>query len=117
MEQVVETGVWKGVEGGGMKGRDGVGQTLSDTNLLYYIYNMYNWRKYYRMTNWTDCLVRHVIMRATGRRPTPGTDTREKESGGRRSKDAAVSTLFYTTLFLSLVTITVGDDKDDDDRQ
>ena len=58
------------------------GRTDTDTNLLYYIYNIYiyiyNWRKYYRITNWTDCLVPHMVMRTIRRRPTPDTDMREK---------------------------------------
>lgn len=54
------------------------GQTLSDINLLYYIYNIYNWSKYYQITNWTDCLVPHMVMRTIRKKPTPDTDTWEK---------------------------------------
>lgn len=79
--------------------RDGEGQTLSDANLLYYIYNIYNWSKYYRITNWTDCLVPHMVMRTIRRRPTPDTDTRGKSPDGWRFKDAVVShALLYNSI-------------------
>ena len=45
------------------------------------MYNMYNWRKYYRITNWTDCSVPRMTIKCAlpRRRPTtPDTDTRRK---------------------------------------